>query len=98
MDNRWRNCGALSAVEGLRQGIFKRRQPMRLKGEVEFDEVYIVAGHKGRPDKIVGRKARRNRLCEARGRGTLEKEKSPIFGMIHSSMSSKPDMSLFVFH
>lgn len=29
-----------------------------------------------------GRKGRRNRLRGARGRGTLEKEKPPIFGMI----------------
>jgi len=29
-----------------------------------------------------GRKARRNRLRGARGRGTLEKEKHPVFGMI----------------
>ena len=69
-------------AELLRQGVIKRRRPVRLRGEVEFDEVYIVAGHKGRPDKIEGRKARRNRLRGARGRGTLAKEKPPIFGMI----------------
>jgi transposase-like protein len=69
----------------LRQGVLKRRHPVRLRGEVECDEVYVVAGHKGRPDKIVGRKARRNRLKGARGRGTLEKEKPPIFGMIQRS-------------
>ena len=32
-----------------------------------------------------GRKGRRNRLKGARGRGTLEKEKPPIFGMIQRS-------------
>lgn len=66
----------------LRQGVCKRRQPVCLQGEVEFDEVYVVAGHKGRSDKIVGRQARRNRLKGERGRGTLAKEKPPIFGMI----------------
>jgi len=25
---------------------------VKLKGEVEFDEVYIVAGHKGQPDEV----------------------------------------------
>ena len=35
----------------------------------------------GRGEK-KGRKGRRNRLRAARGRGTLEKEKPPIFGMI----------------
>jgi transposase-like protein len=49
---------------------------------VECDEVYVVAGHKGRPDKIKGRDPRCRRLKGARGRGTLEKEKPPIFGMI----------------
>ena len=57
---------------------------MTLEDEVEFDEVYIVAGHKGNPKAVSkkGRKGRRNRLKGARGRGTLEKEKPPIFGMI----------------
>jgi transposase-like protein len=46
--------------------------------------VYIVAGHKGNPEAVLkkGRGGRRNRLRGARGRGTLEKEKPPIFGMI----------------
>ncbi len=66
----------------LRGGILKRRRPPRLEGETEIDEVYVVAGHKGCPDRITGRKGRRNRLKGARGRGTLEKEKPPIFGMI----------------
>jgi transposase-like protein len=50
---------------------------------VECDEVYVVAGHKGNPEAVAkkGRESRRNRLA-ARGRGTLEKEKPPIFGMI----------------
>jgi transposase-like protein len=66
----------------LRRGVVDRRPPVRLEGEVECDEVYVIAGHKGRPDGIGGRKARRNRLKGARGRGTLATEKAPIFGMI----------------
>lgn len=69
-------------AELLRGGIVKRRPKVRMKGVVECDEVYVVAGHKGKPDKIKGRTARRRRLRGARGRGTLEKEKPPIFGMI----------------
>jgi transposase-like protein len=55
-----------------------------LEGKVEFDEVYIVAGHKGNPTavKAQNRHGRRNRLKGARGRGTLDKEKPPILGMI----------------
>ena len=49
---------------------------------VECDEVSVIAGHQGRPDQIKGRRARRRRLKGAPGRGTLAKEKPPIFGMI----------------
>jgi transposase-like protein len=65
-----------------RGGIVKRRSNGRMSGVVEGDEVYVVAGHKGRPEKIKGRRGRRRRLKGAPGRGTLEKEKPPIFGMI----------------
>jgi transposase-like protein len=66
----------------LRKGIVERKPEIRLDGEVECDEVYVVAGHKGHPEAVKNRKGRRNRLKGARGRGTLEKEKPPIFGMI----------------
>src|SRR5208283_5052127 len=51
---------------------------------VECDEVYVVAGHKGKPEEVKkkGRLGRRRRLKGERGRGTLEKEKPPIFGMM----------------
>lgn len=60
---------------------------MRLCGEVECDEVYLVAGHKGNPRAVKekGRKGRRHRLRGQPGRGTLEKEKPPIFGMLQRS-------------
>ena len=50
---------------------------------MEGDEVYVVAGHKGHPEIVrkLGRKGRRRRLRGARGRGTLDKEKPPIFGL-----------------
>jgi glutamine amidotransferase PdxT len=31
----------------LREGIYVRAPEIKLSGEVEFDEVYVVAGHKG---------------------------------------------------
>jgi transposase-like protein len=51
---------------------------------VECDEVYIVAGHKGHPEIVrqLGRQGRRRRLKGARGRGTLAKEKPPVFGLL----------------
>mgnify|MGYP001796768469 CR=1 FL=1 len=57
---------------------------MTLQDEVEFDELYVIAGHKGHPQAVAAKKrtGRRNRLRGARGRGTLEKEKPPILGLI----------------
>jgi transposase-like protein len=69
-------------AEKLRKDVGKKKPKVELRSEVEFDEVYVIAGHKGKPSAIKGRKPRRNRLKGARGRGTLEKEKPPIFGMI----------------
>ncbi len=68
-------------------GVVENKSEPELAGEVECDAVYIVAGHKGKPDSIKkkGRKPRRNRLKGARGRNTLEKEKPPVFGMTQRS-------------
>ena len=57
---------------------------MTLSNEVECDEAYVIAGHKGQPEvvKHKGRKGRRRRLQGKGGRGTLEKERPPVFGMM----------------
>lgn len=57
---------------------------MQLAGDVECDEVYIVAGHKGQTSAVQakGRPPRRNRLKAKRGRGTLAGEKPPVLGMV----------------
>ena len=57
---------------------------MTLSQEVECDEAYVIAGHKGLPEvvKAQGRKGRRRRLKGPCGRGTLEKERPPVFGMM----------------
>ena len=39
----------------LRSGIVENKPEEKLSGEVEFDEVYIVAGHKGNPEAIKKR-------------------------------------------
>ena len=46
--------------------------------------MYIVAGHKGHSEAVQaqGRLGRCRRLKGERGRGTLEKDKPPVFGMI----------------
>jgi transposase-like protein len=58
-----------------------------LSNEVECDEAYVVAGHKGQPEvvKKKGRQGRRRRLQGKCGRGTLEKERPPVFGMMQRS-------------
>jgi transposase len=36
----------------LREGIVTRKPEVTLSGEVECDEVYVVAGHKGHPEAV----------------------------------------------
>ena len=42
-------------TEALRGGLTARTPPVRLEGEVEADEVYVVAGHKGQPAGVAQR-------------------------------------------
>ena len=46
---------ARAMIQQLRQGIVERRPPVVLEGEVECDEVYVVAGHKGHPEAVKKR-------------------------------------------
>ncbi len=39
----------------LRSGVEKKKEPVKLSGEIEFDEVYVVAGHKGHPEAVKKR-------------------------------------------
>jgi transposase-like protein len=54
-----------------------------LSNEVECDEAYVIAGHKGQLEvvKSKGRPERRRRRKGKAGRGTLEKERPPVCGM-----------------
>src|SRR5215212_7590807 len=49
---------AQAMAEQLRHGPAARLPPARLEGEVEIDEVYVVAGHKGQPAAVAKRGAR----------------------------------------
>jgi len=40
-------------TEQLRRGLAAKLPPARLEGEVEIDEVYVVAGHKGQPAAVA---------------------------------------------
>lgn len=39
----------------IRKEIEKNSPKPQLSGEVEFDEVYVVAGHKGHPESVKKR-------------------------------------------
>lgn len=43
---------AQKMVSRLREGIVEHRPEVTLSGEVECDEVYVVAGHKGHPEVV----------------------------------------------
>ena len=45
-------------TERLRQGLTAKAPAVVLQGEVEIDEVYVVAGHKGSPAAVAKRGAR----------------------------------------
>src|ERR687893_2039873 len=42
-------------TEHLRRGLVAKSSEVRLEGEVEIDEVYVVAGHKGQPTAVAKR-------------------------------------------
>ena len=42
-------------TEHLRRGLIAKAPEVRLEGEVEIDEVYVVAGHKGQPAAVAKR-------------------------------------------
>jgi len=74
-----------SVFDGNDTGGHRKKKPdIQLDGIVEIDEVYVVCGHKGQPDKVakIGRAGRCRRLKGKRGRGTLKAEKPPVLGMV----------------
>ncbi len=42
-------------TEQLRRGLVSKTPAVMLQGEVEIDEVYVVAGHKGQPAAVAKR-------------------------------------------
>ncbi len=76
----------------LRTGIVVKKPKVRLTGEVECDEMYLIAGHKGQSEvvKSKGRKGRRRRLKAKAGRGTQTTEKPPIFAWDSAGRGSRP--------
>lgn len=50
------DCHAMTGL--LREGVYEKRPQEVLDGEVEFDELYVIAGHKGHPETVKKRAAR----------------------------------------
>ncbi len=50
-------CGSdvQAMTEQLRRGLVAKTPAVELTGEVEIDEVYVVAGHKGQPAAVAKR-------------------------------------------
>ena len=46
---------AQAMTEALRGGLAAKAPAVRLEGQVEIDEVYVVAGHKGQPAAVAKR-------------------------------------------
>jgi hypothetical protein len=42
-------------TEQLRRGLVAKAPEVTLEDEVEIDEVYVVAGHKGQPEQVAKR-------------------------------------------
>ena len=52
----------------LRQAVVEKKPEVQLSGGVEFDEVYVSAGHKGQPE-AVQKKAVRGGGANSKGFG-----------------------------
>jgi len=65
----------------LRQGIVVKQPSPPLTDEVECDEVYIVAGHKGKPDQVVKRAVRQAQTAQGqtRARDTRHREAAHLW-------------------
>jgi len=66
-------------VRRIRKNLYLTASPIKLKGIVELDEVYVKAGLKGK--RNLKRKPRIRGL-KRRGRGTYAADASPILGVV----------------
>jgi len=46
------DCDRRDVTKQLREGIVAKKPTVTLSGEVECDEVYVIAGHKGHPAAV----------------------------------------------
>ena len=58
----------------LRKAVADKRPEVQLSGTVEFDEVYVTAGHKGQPEQVK-KKAARGDGASSKGFGDAVRSK-----------------------
>lgn len=58
----------------LRQAVADKRPEVQLSGTVEFDEVYVTAGHKGQPEQVK-KKAEKDDGANSKGFGGAVRSK-----------------------
>ena len=58
----------------LRQAVADKRPEVQLSGTVEFDEVYVTAGHKGQPEQVK-KKAAKGGDASSKGFGDAVRSK-----------------------
>ncbi len=58
----------------LRQGIVRSKPEVQLSGDVECDEVYVTAGHKGNPE-AVRKKGAKDDVIDSKGFGAEVRSK-----------------------
>jgi transposase-like protein len=75
---------AQTMASQLREGIVQRTPTEVLSGEVECDEVYVAAGHKGHPEAVKKRAARAAAPVE-RGAGTWNAGQGEAADLRHDS-------------
>ena len=86
-------------TEQLRHGLAARLPAATLEGEVEIDEVYVVAGHKGQPKAVAKRGDRdgvagwRERRAAARWRRTSRRSSACSRGVAGWSCACWPTCS-----
>jgi len=74
---------AYQMTTARRGGMVKKKPEVILSNEVECDEASVVAGHKGQPEIVKTKGAKAVAAAKSTsGRGTMEQEKPPVFGMI----------------
>jgi|GEM_PF-1918785 len=82
MGGPWQGCAADDGTAASRD---RQKKPTGTRSTAgECDEASVMAGHTGQPEVVQskGRQGRRRRRTGTAGRGTLAKERPPVFGMM----------------